>query len=100
MPLIFFFFCVCVLKLPFKIGSSEGHLSMASAIETSNASCNNNAFIVYEAKLQAVEIQMFFWKGDHIRALFTLPLTPEMPATAAQLLLFWHRDKLDQIYHW
>jgi len=49
-----------VLKLPFKIGSSEGHLSMASAIETSNASCNNNAFIVYAAKLQAVEIQMFF----------------------------------------
>lgn len=32
---------------------------MASAVETSNAFCNNNAFIVYAAKLQSVEIQMF-----------------------------------------
>lgn len=62
---------------------------MASAIETSNAFCNNNAFIVYAAKLQSVEIQMFVWKGDHVGALFTLQLTPEMLATAVLALIPW-----------
>lgn len=52
-------FLLCALKPPFKAGSAQGHLNMASAIEASNAFCNNNAFIVYAAKLQSVEIQMF-----------------------------------------
>lgn len=51
---------------------------MASAIETSNAFCNNNIFIGYAAKLQRVEIQMFVCRRDHIKALFTLQLRAEM----------------------
>ena len=62
---------------------------MASAIETSDAFCNNNAFIVYAAKLQSVEIQIFVWKGDHVGALFTWHLTPETQATVAHLSQFW-----------
>lgn len=97
-----------MLKLPFKIGSAEGHLNMASAIETSNAFCNNNAFIVYATKLRSVEIQMFVLKGDHIGAVFTLQLAPEMPATAAHLSHFWHCDKQQTklitdktpLFHW
>lgn len=58
---------------------------MASAVETSNAFCNNNAFIVHAVKLQSVEVQKFVWKGDCVRALITLQRKPEMLATAARL---------------
>lgn len=72
------------------MGSAEGHLNMASAVETSNAFCSNNAFIVPAAKLRSVKIQKFVWKGDCVRALFTLQRKPEMLATAARLSEFWH----------
>lgn len=77
-------------KTTFKNWFCWRSLNMASAVETSNAFCNNNAFIVYAAKLQSVEIQMFVWKGDHVGTLFTLQLTPETLATAAHLSQFWH----------
>lgn len=34
------------------MGSAEGHLNMASAVETSNAFCSNNVCIVPAAKLR------------------------------------------------
>jgi len=84
-PLVFFLYA---LNSPFKIGSAEGHLNMASATETSNAFCNNNAFIVYAAKLQSAEIQMF--EGETVSEQYLPDSSHQRLETAARLLQFWH----------